>query len=61
MLASGGSAATALAGPARTVYDGSFAVDTATGVVRLVAAAATLLVIGLGVDELAGNARESET
>lgn len=61
VLASGITAAIDLGGPVRTIYDGSFAVDTVTGVVRLVVAAATLLVIGLGVDELAADARESET
>ncbi|SEK68420.1 NADH dehydrogenase subunit N [Blastococcus sp. DSM 46786] len=61
LVAAGITAAVALADPARTVYGGTFAVDTATGAVRLVVAAATLLVIGLGVDELAGTRRESET
>ncbi len=54
-------AATALTDPVRTVYGGTFAVDTATGAVRLVVTSATLLVIGLGVDELAGTRRESES
>jgi NADH-quinone oxidoreductase subunit N len=47
-------------GDAETVF-GAFVLDTATGVTRLVVVAAVLLVIGLGVDELAGTARESET
>ncbi len=61
LLGAAVTAAVVLADPARTVYGGTFAVDTATGAVRLVVAAATLLVIGLGVDELAGTRRESET
>ncbi len=61
VLASGAAAAVGLAGPTRTIYDDAFAIDTATGIARLVVAAATLLVIGLGVDELAGTSRESET
>jgi len=43
-----------------TVF-GAFVLDTPTSVTRLVVVAATLLVIGLGVEELAGQARESET
>ncbi|WP_374115811.1 NADH-quinone oxidoreductase subunit N [Kineococcus sp. TRM81007] len=50
-----------LAGTAHTVYAQTYAVDVATGAVRVVVAAATLLVVGLGVDELAGSHRESET
>lgn len=60
LLVAGAAAAVALAGPARTVF-GAFTIDRTTGVVRLIIVAATLLVIGLGVDELAGTARESET
>ncbi|MEZ0491808.1 NADH-quinone oxidoreductase subunit N [Kineococcus sp. TBRC 1896] len=61
LVGSATAAAVALAGPARTVYTSTYAVDGATGVVRLVVVAATLLVIGLGVPELSGTARESET
>jgi len=61
LLASAASAAVGLAGDARTVFDMTFAVDGPTGVARLVVAAATLLVIGLGVDELDADPRESET
>ncbi len=60
LLASGSSAAFAL-GTTGTVFSGSYAIDTGTGAARLVVVSATLLVIGLGVDELAGNRRESET
>ena len=61
LLAAAGSAVAGLAGPARTVFDMTYAVDTPTGVARFVVAAATLLVIGLGVDELADDKQESET
>jgi NADH-quinone oxidoreductase subunit N len=54
-------AAVALTGAPQVVYAGTFTADRATAVVRLVVCAATLLVIGLGVDELAGTPRESET
>ena len=50
-----------LAGPDATVFDASYAVDVSTGFARLVIIGATLLVIGLGVEELSGNPRESET
>lgn len=51
----------ALAGDPATAFEGTFAVDTGTGVARIVAAAGTLLVLALAGDELAGTARESET
>ena len=60
LLTAGIAAAVTMGGPPRTVFD-AFAVDTATNTIRLVVVAATLLVIGLGVDELAGTPRESET
>ncbi|MGN6246291.1 MAG: NADH-quinone oxidoreductase subunit N [Motilibacteraceae bacterium] len=53
-------AASALADPSRTVF-GAFTLDRTTGVVRLIVIAATLLVICLGIDELSGTVRESET
>lgn len=55
------SAAVGLAGQSRTVFEGSFALDTPTTVARLVICTATLLVICLGADELSGSPRESET
>lgn len=61
LAVAGGAAVAGLITPARTVYTGTFAVDTATGVARLIVIASTLLVIGLGVDEIADTARESET
>lgn len=60
LATAGVAAAVALGGPTMTVFD-AFAVDTGSGVARLVVVSATLLVIGLGVDELAGDKRESET
>lgn len=60
LLGSGVSAAVALAGPDRLVYDGTFAVDPATGAVRLIAVAATLLVVALAGDELRDHLRQAE-
>lgn len=48
-------------GESETVFTGTFAVDTATGVARAVICVATLLVISLGGRELTGTSRESET
>lgn len=61
LLAAAVAAGVGMTGPAQTAFDGSYAVDTATGVVRLVAAVATLLVIAVATDEVAGTPRESET
>jgi len=52
--------AAALGRPPRQVYDGSYAVDTATGVTRVVVCAATLLVLAIAVHAVAGQPRESE-
>ncbi len=54
-------AAVMLAGPGGTAFDGSYHVDTATGVARILAAFATLLVLALASDDIAGSPRESET
>ncbi|WP_278237379.1 proton-conducting transporter membrane subunit [Isoptericola sp. AK164] len=59
-LASALAAAAALAGPARTVFAGTWTVDATTGVVRLAVAAATLGVVVLLRTELAGHPRETE-
>ncbi|RBY78651.1 NADH-quinone oxidoreductase subunit N [Blastococcus sp. TF02-09] len=61
LLASGVAAAAALTGDPLTVYGTTFAVDTATGVARLVVVGSTLLVIALGTEEVRGRPRESET
>ncbi len=61
LLASVSATAVAMAGPDRSVFGASYRVDLTTGVVRLIVAGATLLVIWLGSDELAGDDRESET
>lgn len=47
--------------PGREAFDGTFVIDTATGVARIIAAFATLLVLALAADEIAGSPRESET
>lgn len=60
----GASAVAAVAGlmePPHTTYDGTYAIDTATGTARVVIALATVLVICLAADELRGDAHESET
>ncbi|MFE1248022.1 NADH-quinone oxidoreductase subunit N [Streptomyces sp. NPDC058735] len=44
----------------RTVFSGAFAVDTATGVGRLVVLGALLLVLGMSVEEVRGQRREAE-
>ncbi|HEX2177041.1 MAG TPA: NADH-quinone oxidoreductase subunit N [Nocardioidaceae bacterium] len=54
-------AAVHLTGPARAAFEGTFAVDTATGVARIIAALGTLLVLALAGDEITHSARESET
>ncbi|WP_299039443.1 NADH-quinone oxidoreductase subunit N [uncultured Pseudokineococcus sp.] len=61
LLGSSAAAVVGLTSPAGLVFEGTYAVDSTTGAVRLIVAAATLLVIGLGVDELAGHRQESET
>lgn len=61
LLASATAAAVSLTGPAQSAFEGTFAVDTATGVARIVASLATLMVLGLAADEIAGSPRESET
>ncbi len=50
-----------LAGPDRTAFEGTFAVDTAIGVARILVTVGTLLVVVLAVDEVRGSPRESET
>lgn len=60
LAAAGVVAVTQLAGPDRQAFDGTFEVDTATGLVRIAAAVATLFVILAAIDEVAGSTRESE-
>ncbi|MGC4885652.1 NADH-quinone oxidoreductase subunit N [Micromonospora sp. DT227] len=54
-------AAIQMRSPATSAFDDSFAVDTATGIARILAAAGTLLILAVAADEIAGSARESET
>ncbi|MFE9657233.1 NADH-quinone oxidoreductase subunit N [Micromonospora sp. NPDC006431] len=54
-------AAVQLHAPATNAFDDSFAVDTATGIVRILAASGTLLILAVAADEISGSARESET
>ena len=53
--------ATVFVGAPVTVFSGAVTVDGATAAARVVIAVATGLVIGLGADEIAGDARESES
>jgi NADH-quinone oxidoreductase subunit N len=55
------SATTDLAADQQVAFDGTFTVDTATGVARILAAVTTLLVLALAGDEITGSPRESET
>lgn len=61
LLAAAATTGIALTGPDSAVFDGTYLVDRPTVLGRLVVIGATLLVIALGVDELAGRDRESET
>jgi NADH-quinone oxidoreductase subunit N len=61
LIAGAVAAAVGLAGPAQTAFEGTFTVDTATGVARIVAAVGTLIVLALASDEISGSPRESES
>ena len=61
LLAAAVAAAVGLAGPEAEAFEGTFAVDTGTGVARIVVALATALVLALAADEVSGSPRESET
>ena len=61
LLASIVASAVSLTGTGQTAFDGTFAVDTAIGVARIVAAIAALLVLAQAGDEIGGSPRESET
>jgi NADH-quinone oxidoreductase subunit N len=61
LVAGAVAAAVGLAGPAQTAFEGTFTVDTATGVARIAAAVGTLIVLALASDEIGGSPRESET
>lgn len=61
LLGAGVSAALSLSGPAQSAFEGSFTVDTTTGVARILVAVGTLLVLGIATDEISGSPRESET
>jgi NADH-quinone oxidoreductase subunit N len=54
-------AAIQLPQPATTAFDDSFAVDTATGIARILTAVGTLLILAIAADEVSASARESET
>ncbi|WP_227492567.1 MULTISPECIES: NADH-quinone oxidoreductase subunit N [Brevibacterium] len=54
-------AALVMTGPPQAAFAGTFAVDTATGVARVIVTLTTLLVLGVASGELAGSPRESDT
>ncbi|MFG3577710.1 NADH-quinone oxidoreductase subunit N [Micromonospora chersina] len=54
-------AASQLRSPATSAFDDSFAVDTATGIARILAASGTLLILAIAADEISASPRESET
>ncbi|MFG2058727.1 NADH-quinone oxidoreductase subunit N [Micromonospora sp. NPDC048930] len=54
-------AAIQIRSPATSAFDDSFAVDTATGIARILAAAGTLLILAIAADEISSSPRESET
>ncbi|MEW1982550.1 proton-conducting transporter membrane subunit [Citricoccus sp. NPDC079358] len=61
LLGAATAAALAMAGPPQAAFAGTFAVDTATGAARVIAAITTLLVLGVASGEIAGSPRESDT
>jgi len=58
--ASGVSTIVTLGGPARTVFAGTYTIDTATDAARLISVIATALVILLAGNELTGHIRQAE-
>ncbi len=61
LLAAAVAAGIALPGPAQFPMQGTFTVDVATGIARIVACVGTLTVLALASDEIGGSPRESET
>ncbi|WP_104522597.1 NADH-quinone oxidoreductase subunit N [Blastococcus atacamensis] len=59
-LASAVAAASALGGPAERVFEGTWVVDTTTGVVRIVVALAVAVLVWLAAPSVAGHPRETE-
>ncbi|WP_448610085.1 NADH-quinone oxidoreductase subunit N [Geodermatophilus sp. URMC 60] len=59
-LASAGAAAVALPGPAERVFEGTWVVDTTTGVVRIVVALGVAVLVWLAAPSVAGHPRETE-
>ncbi|WP_347059867.1 proton-conducting transporter membrane subunit [Blastococcus sp. HT6-30] len=59
-LASAAAAAPALSRPAERVFEGTWAVDTTTGVVRIVVALGVAVLVWLAAPSVAGHPRETE-
>ncbi|WP_206680331.1 NADH-quinone oxidoreductase subunit N [Flaviflexus huanghaiensis] len=53
--------AVSLFGPAQQAMSGTFAIDDATAIARIIAPLGTLIVLALASDEIAGSPRESDT
>lgn len=61
LVVSAGAGLAGLAGTPEFIFSGSYALDTSTAVVRVLAPLATLVVVLLGRHEFIGSVRESET
>ncbi|MFC4902513.1 NADH-quinone oxidoreductase subunit N [Kocuria oceani] len=61
LVGAAGAAVAAMMGPAQAAFSGTYAVDTATGAARVIAALTTLLVLSVASGEIAGSPRESDT
>jgi NADH-quinone oxidoreductase subunit N len=61
LLLAAGAATIGMTSPAMTIFEGGFAVDVATGAARNIIPLATIFVLVLGVEELGGSPRQSET
>lgn len=60
LLAAAAAAATGLTGTPTEAFEGTFTIDAATGMARVVVTLATVFVVLLAGEELGGHARESE-
>ncbi|MGB3687514.1 MAG: NADH-quinone oxidoreductase subunit N [Ornithinimicrobium sp.] len=61
LIGAGVAGGLSLGGPVQSAFEGSFTIDTSTGVARILVTLGTLLVLGLATDEIAASPRESET
>lgn len=61
LIVSAGSAALLAGRPAQAIFDSTYAIDTATTVLRILAPLCTVVVVVIGRQEFSRSARESET